>query len=72
MEGHSVQYYVNSNAQPNGDHEVHIGSCTQGPDEANKVPLGDFATCTGAVTAAKKIYAQSNGCFYCSNDCHTT
>ncbi|MCU1376581.1 MAG: hypothetical protein JWO68_3867 [Actinomycetia bacterium] len=66
-----MHYYVNQNAQSNGDHEVHTASCTQGPDESNRTYLGDHAGCAPAVTEAKRHYSQSNGCYYCSNACHT-
>ena len=64
-------YYVNMNAQSNGDHEVHKSGCSYMPDSENRKYLGDFATCGPAVTEAKKTYKQSNGCFYCANACHT-
>lgn len=63
------RYYVNDNAQPNGDHEVHKAGCTWMP--ANKTDLGLHANCATAVFAAKRIYSQSNGCAFCSNPCHT-
>ncbi|ENP7383869.1 hypothetical protein ACEC18_004484 [Vibrio parahaemolyticus] len=66
-----ARYYVNKNAQANGDHEVHKQGCAWMPDEANRLYLGDFATCRSAVTEAKKTYPKSNGCFYCSKECHT-
>jgi len=65
-------YYVNKNAQDNGDHEVHTTGCSFMPKAENRIYLGDFATCRPAVTEAKKHYVKSNGCFYCSNDCHTS
>ena len=64
-------YYVNKNAQDNGDHEVHTPGCKYLPKPHNRIYLGDFASCGPAVTEAKKHYAQSNGCYYCSNACHT-
>lgn len=64
-------YYVNSNAQTNGDHEVHEKGCSFMPDVDNRLYLGDFSSCGPAVTAAKKSYTQVNGCFYCSRPCHT-
>ncbi len=67
-----ARYYVNKNAQANGDHEVHVQGCTWMPDESNREYLGDFITCRSAVSEAKKTYSQSNGCFYCSRDCHTS
>ena len=62
-------YIVNSNAQPNGDYEVHVtpqqhNSCSY-PALANRVHLGYFATCHGAVTEAK-----ARG-YTTANDCHT-
>jgi hypothetical protein len=65
-------YYVNKNAQANGDHEVHTTGCSFMPERDNRNYLGDFATCRPAVTEAKKHYTQVNGCYYCANACHTT
>lgn len=67
-----TRYYVNKNAQPNGDHEVHTSHCSRLPDEANRLYLGLFSNCHDAVREAKKYYAQSDGCYYCSNPCHTS
>lgn len=66
-----MKYYVNKNAQANGDHEVHTSSCSYLPAESNRVYLGEFVTCAPAVTEARKHYTQSNGCFYCALACHT-
>ena len=65
-------YYVNINAQNNGDHEVHKSGCSFMPDQSNLLYLGDFVSCHTAVKEAKKNYPQSNGCFYCSKECHTS
>ena len=67
-----TMYYVNKNAQANGDHEVHTSSCGYLPAIVNRIYLGDFATCSTAVTEARKHYTKSNGCFLCSRACHTT
>ena len=64
-------YYVNTKAQTNGDHEVHTSSCTFVPSDANRLYLGQFASCGPAVTKARESYAQVNGCRTCSNACHT-
>jgi hypothetical protein len=64
-------YYVNKNAQTNGDHEVHVSSCGFMPSAENRLYLGDFSGCTAAVQAAKKHYPKSNGCAFCSPACHT-
>ncbi len=67
-------FYVNKNAQSNGDHEVHEkdSGCEHQPEVANRKDLGSHSNCHGAVTKAKKTYKQSNGCYYCCNACHTT
>jgi len=65
-------YYVNKNAQSNGDHEVHKSGCTFMPADHNRLYLGDFSSCHSAVIEARKIYPRSNGCFYCCNACHTS
>ncbi len=64
-------YYVNKQAQSNGDHEVHKRDCSYMPNEKNRDFLGSFNNCTGAVKEAKRHYKQSNGCYYCSIACHT-
>jgi hypothetical protein len=66
------RYYVNRNAQPNGDHEVHTPDCEHFPASENALYLGAFASCFDAVAASKRQYQwQSNGCYYCSHACHT-
>jgi hypothetical protein len=65
-------YCVNTNAQSNGDHEVHdVGTCTHLPLPVHRLDLGYHADCHGAVREAKKTYSQSNGCAYCSPACNT-
>ena len=67
-----ARYYVNKNAQSNGDHEVHKSGCIRMPDESNRLYLGDYTNCHAAVRQAKGFYPQSNGCYFCSNECHTS
>ncbi len=64
------RYYVNKNAQANGDHEVHTTGCSYLPIPENRIYLGDFNSCGPAVTEAKKHYTQVDGCYYCSRSCH--
>jgi len=64
-----ADYWVNRNAQANGDHEVHRQGCDYMP--SNRLHLGDFTSCRSAVSEAKKTYSQSNGCYWCSRECHT-
>ena len=65
-------YYVNTNAQQNGDHEVHKSGCAFLPVASHTRYLGDFGNCYAAVQEARKHYPQSNGCYYCSPECHTS
>lgn len=67
-----MHYYVNKNVQANGDHEVHESGCLYMPDDENRIYLGDFSNCHAAVREAKRYYPQSNGCYYCSIECHTS
>lgn len=64
-------YYVNKNAQANGDHEVHMTGCPHMPVSSNRIYLGDFGSCAPAVKEAMKFYWQSNGCYHCARPCHT-
>ena len=65
-------YYVNSNAQANGDHEVHRYGCSYFPNFANAEFLGNYNSCSPAVAEAKRRGYKANGCYYCSNACHTS
>ena len=67
-----IKYYVNKQAQDNGDHEVHRLDCYYLPSEENQQYLGLFTNCHDAVQEAKKYYPISNGCKFCSRECHTT
>lgn len=64
-------YYVNKNAQPNKDHEVHTDDCRYLPISPNRKYLGEYTNCKPAIIEAKKTYPQSNGCKICCLDCHT-
>lgn len=66
------RYYVNTNAQENGDHEVHREGCSHPPAPENRRHLGNFPSCHPAVKEASKYYPRANGCFYCSPECHKT
>jgi hypothetical protein len=67
-----TEYFVNTNAQPNGDHEVHVTGCGHFPHPSNARSLGYFTNCKDAVRESKKLYPKSNGCYFCTNECHTT
>jgi hypothetical protein len=42
------------------------------PAAQNRMYLGDFIDCDAAVREAKRYFQQSNGCYYCSKECHTS
>jgi hypothetical protein len=63
-------YYVNNNAQPNGDHEVHREGCNYMPN--NRTNLGNHLSCHSAVAQARRTYRTANGCRYCATECHTS
>lgn len=64
-------YYVNTQAQDTGEHEVHESGCSHPPDAKNRQSLGYHADCKSAVTEAKKSYSKVDGCYYCCKDCHS-
>jgi len=64
-------YYVNKQPQSDGYHEVHKIGCSHPADEKNRLYLGSFTNCRDAVKEAKETYDKSDGCKYCSEDCHT-
>lgn len=65
-------YYVNSNAQSNGDHEVHRSTCSRLPDSLNRVSLWLCKDCKEALRKAKSYFDDVDGCYYCCNECHTS
>jgi hypothetical protein len=67
-----TQYFVNMNEQANGDHEVHRMGCDWLPRLENRIYLGEYDSCRPAVMAARLYYRTANGCYFCSNNCHTS
>lgn len=61
------RYYVHTV----GDPEVHAQGCEKMPLPENRMYLGEFSSCHGAVAEARRTYSRANGCFYCSRACHT-
>lgn len=64
-------YYVNANAQPTGEHEVHTQSCTHGATFLNRRDLGYQLDGRFAVQAARNYYQNVDGCMYCCPEAHT-
>ncbi|MDH3973945.1 MAG: LysM peptidoglycan-binding domain-containing protein [Deltaproteobacteria bacterium] len=66
------KYYINMNAQANGDHEVHLTDCRWLPNTENRAYLGEFASGSDAVAEGKKRYDAADGCAHCLPECHTS
>ncbi len=60
-------YYINDNAQSNGDHEVHAEGCRWMPDLSNRTYLGYLVSSFAAISIArlKFPYWKIDGCAYC-------
>jgi hypothetical protein len=69
-----ANYYLNTQAQSNGDHEVHKEDCDYMPLASNRILVGSFNSCEAAVSTAKQKYSLTriNGCYYCAEPCHTS
>jgi hypothetical protein len=70
MEDEMTSYYVNKNAQPTGEHEVHKADCPTPPNYSNRQPVGEHSNCRSAVAAARAFYINVDGCANCSPECH--
>ena len=69
-----AKYIVNNNAQSDGFHEVHNEeTCSYLPEPQNRVAVGYHSSCSDAVSACKQANPSLNidGCYHCSNACHT-
>lgn len=68
------KYIINVNAQPTGEHEVHLETiCGYLPLPKNRFLVGHFDTCKQAIVAAKAKWpnASIDGCEHCVPTCHT-
>jgi hypothetical protein len=66
------EYIMNKNSQLNGDHVVHVFTCNHLPLIQNKLSLGYHDHCSTAITQAKKIDPDADGCAHCLRACHTS
>jgi len=67
-----VRYFVDEQAQANGDHEVHKQGCAWLATAEQTKDLGQHLSCHAAVLAARRWFPKANGCARCSAACHTT
>lgn len=73
-----AKYILNQNQQDSEsgmNYEVHNEeTCIRLPAHHNRIPLGNYSNCKGAVSAAKTMRPvwthQIDGCYWCSGSCH--
>lgn len=68
-----AKYIINENEDNRGYHEVHNeDTCAHLPYKWNRKPVGNFAGCFSAVSAAKEQnpHWKIDGCMHCSEACH--
>ena len=51
-----ARYYVNTNAQSTGEHEVHKDGCQRMPEPQNRIYLGYFSDAKEAVREARRNF----------------
>ena len=61
-----AEFYIETIAQPNGDHIVHNANCTALPDKQTIRYLGSIASCGGAVKKASEFFKQVKACQQCT------
>ncbi len=61
-----AEFYIETNAQPNGDHIVHKASCSLLPAKDAIHYLGSIASATSAIKRAAESFKQVNGCPQCA------
>ncbi len=70
-----MYYFVNTDQtqNPGLHHEVHSIGCLWGDQilYEKRISLGLFPSATEAVTAAKRFYADADGCKTCCPEAHT-
>ncbi|MFG0330195.1 MAG: hypothetical protein ACF8PN_09885 [Phycisphaerales bacterium] len=64
------RYFVNTQAQPTGEHEVHRDGCPNPPEHQHRQSLGYHPNCVSAVNAARRYFREVDGCAKCAPECH--
>ena len=66
------KYYLNTNRQSGYgyNHEVHKDGCPWMPSTWNRLYLGSFSSEEEALRAAKRHYADADGCVHCCPSIH--
>jgi hypothetical protein len=66
-----AEFYVEINAQANGEHIVHFADCSLLPAKDTISYLGSIASCTSAIKKAAERFKQVNGCPQCAAGSHS-
>jgi hypothetical protein len=68
-----AEFYVEINAQSNGDHVVHTADCSLLPSKETVHYLGSISNTKSAVKKATEVLRlQASGCSHCSAAYQTT
>jgi len=67
-----AEFYVEINAQSNGDHVVHTSDCSLFPSKETVHYLGSISNTKSAVKKATELFRQASGCSYCTAAYQTT
>ena len=60
-----AEFYVEINAQDNGEHIVHKSNCTSLPEKDSILYLGAISNRDSALKKAGQKYRLVNGCSHC-------
>lgn len=65
------KFYINRNSQVTGEFEVHREDCTYMFFIEDALCLGEFSSCEEAMSVARRLYPNVDGCAFCCRRCHT-
>jgi hypothetical protein len=65
------RYYIDIEAQKNGDHVLHNEFCLYMPIIIRSKYIGEFSNSKAALKEAEKEYNTANGCNNCSPESYT-
>lgn len=67
-----MKYYFNNTTDTNGNHEVHVETCSWLPSSLNRTYIGNFSNCSDAIRQAKNDYPYRtfDGCYWCCRANH--
>jgi hypothetical protein len=60
-----MKYIMNTSKTDGRYHEVHHDDCSYKPDTYNQAVIGIYFSDRDAMNAAKILYSDADGCYYC-------